>query len=123
MKKTLFALGLGLTSLFQMSTAQALPATLNEVVYIKNFGCGADNCYLDLEVAGIDNVSIAAFCGDRKYCTQYFNAYEKVAEQAAEDDYPVYDIGRKARVQMKLVNNENSGQKIYEVTQITYVTE
>lgn len=123
MKKTLLTLGLGFTAFLQMTAAQALPATLNEVVYLQSFGCGADNCYLDVEVAGIDNVSIATLCGDRKYCNQYYKAYEKIANQASEDDYPVYEIGRKARVQMKLVNNENSGQKIYEATQITYLAD
>lgn len=120
MKKLLWALGL-----VSINTAYALPSNLIEDVYLKSYSCGADSCYLDIELANIQAVSISTFCGDRKYCTQYHKAYEKIESQADEyhneENYPKYDIDRKAKVTLKLVNNNFSGEKMYEVTAISYL--
>ena len=38
-----------------------------------------------------------------------------------EENYPKHEIDRKAKVTLKLVNNEFSGEKMYEVTAISYI--
>lgn len=117
MKKILFMLGL-----WSVQSVYALPTTLTEDVYLKSFSCGADSCYLSFEVANVDNIHFATFCGDRKYCTQYHQTYEKMMKNFAEDEYQEYELnGKKARVTLKLVDNEFSGQKIYETQKIVYL--
>ena len=86
MKKMLLMLGL-----FSMHSAYALPTTLTEEVYLKSFSCGADSCYLSFEMANVDNIHFSTFCGDGKYCTQYHQAYEKMMENVAEDEYQEYE--------------------------------
>lgn len=97
-----------------------MPSTLTEDVYIQSFSCGADSCYLNLDLANIDGVQFSTFCNDEQYCRQYVAQYEKIAAKS-QDEYPEYEIARKARVQMKLIDNEFSGQKIYNVEHITYL--
>lgn len=117
MKKILFLLGI-----LGLNTAHALPTTTTEDVYLKSFLCGADSCYLSFELANIDNIHFSTFCGDRKYCTQYHQAYEKMMQNFAEDEYQEYELnGQKARVTLKLVDNEFSGAKIYETQNIVYL--
>ena len=118
-------IALGCLSLFTANLAYALPANLTEQVYLKSYMCGGDSCYLDIELANIQAVSISTFCGDRKYCTQYDNAYEKITAQNEYDgkNEPKYEIDRKAKVTLKLVDNPYSGEKMYETTSITYLKE
>ena len=100
MKKLLLALGF-----VSINTAYALPSNLTEDVYLKSYSCGADSCYLDIELANIQAVSISTFCGDKKYCTQYHKAYEKIESQSSEyqdeENYPKHEIDRKAKVTLK----------------------
>ncbi|AWL27649.1 hypothetical protein DJ533_03095 [Acinetobacter defluvii] len=117
MKKILLALGL-----CSLQYAHALPTTLTEEVYLKSFVCGGDSCYLSMDIAKVDNIQLSTFCGDRKYCSQYYSAYEKMMKNVAEDEYQEYELnGRKARVTLKLVDNPYSGQKIYETQSIVYL--
>lgn len=117
MKKILLAFGL-----FSLQHAYALPSTMTEEVYLKSFACGSDSCYLSMEIANVDNVHLSTFCGDRQYCTQYHQAYENMMQHLAEDEYQEYELNdRKARVNLKLVDNPYSGQKIYETQSIVYL--
>lgn len=117
MKKRLFALGF-----LALQNAYALPTQLTEEVYLKSFSCGGDSCYLSIEIANVDNVHLSTFCSDGKYCMRYHTAYEKRMETASEDEYFEYDLNhQKARVNLKLVDNPYSGQKMYETQSIVYL--
>ncbi len=53
---------------------------------------------------------------------RYHTAYEKRMETASEDEYFEYDLNhQKARVNLKLVDNPYSGQKMYETQSIVYL--
>lgn len=73
MKKLLLALGF-----VSINTAYALPSNLTEDVYLKSYSCGADSCYLDIELANIQAVSISTFCGDKNIVRNIIKLMKKL---------------------------------------------
>lgn len=109
-------------ALILSTSSYALPTLLNEEVYIESFICGSDLCYLDLDIANIDNVRISSLCADTQYCAEYLSKWEHLAKRSHED-YPSLEIHRQAKVTLQLTENPYSGQKIYEALSIRYLPE
>ena len=116
-------IALGWLSVATFNLAYALPAHLTGTVNLKSYDCGDALCYVDMEIANMTGVSLYTLCGDKKYCSQYAKAYEKIVAKASEEDHPQYEINRQAKVTLKLIKDPSDGEKIYETTSITYLKE